>query len=75
MNKKQTVPNPDSHCLFSQENQTSNQLEALKALLRDEPEINNARVSYFKTEIELGKYQIQSKNIAQKMVLPVETVE
>lgn len=51
---------------------TSLQLEALKASLKDAPEVNTARVLYFKAEIELGKYEINSKNIATKMSNQVE---
>ena len=47
---------------------TSKQLEALKASLQDIPEINEARVLYFKAEIESGAYQIQSQKIAQNML-------
>lgn len=53
---------------------TSKQLEALKASLRDIPEINEARVLYFKAEIESGNYQIHSDKIALKMLNNVEMV-
>lgn len=47
---------------------TSRQLEALKASLKDVPEINEARVLYFKAEIESGNYHIHSDKIAMKML-------
>lgn len=47
---------------------TSKQLDALKASLQNIPEINEARVMYFKAEIESGKYQINSDKIAQNML-------
>lgn len=47
---------------------TSKQLEALKASLRDVPEINEARVAYFKAEIQSGNYQIHSDRIAKNML-------
>lgn len=53
---------------------TSKQLEALKASLKDIPEINEARVLYFKAEIESGNYQIHSDKIAMKMLNNVEMV-
>lgn len=51
---------------------TSKQLEALKASLRDAPEINEARVLYFKAEIQSGNYQIDSEQIAMRMLNDVE---
>jgi negative regulator of flagellin synthesis FlgM len=51
---------------------TSRQLEALKASLRDTPEINEARVLYFKAEIQSGNYQINSDNIAKNMLNNLE---
>jgi negative regulator of flagellin synthesis FlgM len=59
----------DSVCL----SHTSKQLEALKASLRDTPEINAARVLYFKNEIETGNYQINSDSIADKILNELET--
>lgn len=51
---------------------TSRQLEALKASLKDIPEINEARVMYFKAEIQSGNYQINSDNIAKSMLNNLE---
>lgn len=51
---------------------TSKQLEALKASLRDVPEINEARVLYFKAEIQSGNYQVDSGNIARSMLNNLE---
>lgn len=51
---------------------TSKQLEALKASLRDAPEINEARVLYFKAEIQSGNYQINSDTIAKNMLNNLE---
>lgn len=51
---------------------TSKQLEALKASLKDLPEVNEARVLYFKAEIESGQYQIDSSKIAHGMLNNVE---
>ena len=51
---------------------TSKQLEALKASLQDVPEINEARVLYFKAEIQSGNYLIQSEKIARKMLNNLE---
>lgn len=50
----------------------SKQLEALKASLRDIPEINEARVMYFKAEIEAGRYEVNSDKIAKHMVNNLE---
>lgn len=47
---------------------TSKQLEALKASLQDVPEINEARVLYFKAELQSGNYQIHSDAIARNML-------
>lgn len=51
---------------------TSKQLEALKASLKDLSEINEARVLYFKAEIESGQYQIHSDKIAHSMLNNLE---
>ncbi len=51
---------------------TSKQLEALKASLQDVPEINEARVLYFKAELQSGNYQINNDRIARNMLDPVE---
>ena len=51
---------------------TSKQLEALKESLRDTPEINEARVLYFKAEIQSGNYQINSDTIAKNMLNNLE---
>jgi negative regulator of flagellin synthesis FlgM len=51
---------------------TSKQLEALKASLRDTPEVNAARVLYFKAEIESGSYEIHSDRIAMNMLRNAE---
>lgn len=51
---------------------TSQKLEELIASLNDEPEVNAARVLYFKAEIELGNYQIKSQQIAKKLLNQVE---
>jgi negative regulator of flagellin synthesis FlgM len=51
----------------------SKQLEILKASLKDIPEINAARVAYFKNEIQSGNYKINSDKIALKMLNNVET--
>ena len=53
----------DSVCFSS----TSKQLEALKASLSNVPEINEARVAYFKAEIASGSYEINNDNIARSM--------
>ncbi len=53
---------------------TSKQLEALKASLKDLPEINEARVLYFKAEIQSGQYEIDSSKIAHGMLNSVEMV-
>ena len=50
----------------------SKQLEALKESLRDEPEVNEARVLYFKAEIQLGNYQMNNDAIAMGMLNNVE---
>lgn len=47
---------------------TSKQLEAIKKSLQDIPEINEARILYFKAEIGLGNYTIDSDKIAMKML-------
>lgn len=76
LNAKQQKAQGASENIFSQDSvslsSTSKQLEALKASLRDEPAINEARVLYFKAEIELGNYQIHSDKIAMKMLNNVE---
>ncbi|VEB34268.1 Homologous to negative regulator of flagellin synthesis FlgM (Anti-sigma-28 factor) [Legionella sainthelensi] len=56
---------PSSHVSI---NETSKQLEAIKNSLKEVSEINEARVLYFKAEIALGNYQIDSDKIAMKML-------
>lgn len=51
---------------------TSKQLESIKKSLQDVPEVNDARVLYFKAEIELGNYKIDSDKIAMNMLNNVE---
>ncbi|TAL65996.1 MAG: flagellar biosynthesis anti-sigma factor FlgM [Legionella sp.] len=52
----------------------SKHLDALKASLRDSPEINEARVMYFKAEIEADRYEVNSDKIAKQLLNKVETV-
>lgn len=47
---------------------TSKQLEAIKKSLDTVPEVNEARVLYFKAEMQLGNYQIDSDKIAARML-------
>ena len=47
---------------------TSKQIDAIKKSLHNLPEVNEARVLYFKAEIELGNYQVDSDSIAKKML-------
>jgi negative regulator of flagellin synthesis FlgM len=47
---------------------TSKQLEAIKKLIDKAPEVNEALILYFKAEIDLGNYTIDSTKIAEKMV-------
>lgn len=62
---KSSIEAASSHVSISD---TSKQLEAIKNSLRDVSEINEARVLYFKSEIALGNYQIDSDKIAMKML-------
>lgn len=59
------VEDSSSHVSISS---TSKQLEAIKNSLKDISEINEARVLYFKSEIALGNYQIDSDKIAARML-------
>lgn len=51
---------------------TSKQLETIKKSLQEIPEVNEARVLYFKAEIQLGNFKIDSDKIAAKMLNNVE---
>ncbi|WP_115710141.1 flagellar biosynthesis anti-sigma factor FlgM [Legionella sainthelensi] len=62
---KKLTDAPSSHVSI---NETSKQLEAIKNSLKEVSEINEARVLYFKAEIALGNYQIDSDKIAMKML-------
>lgn len=70
--KKQETNNFYKEHFFELDNMnltiTSRHLEALKSSLRDSPEINAARVLYFKQEIESGNYQINDDKIARNML-------
>ncbi|KTD72775.1 flagellar biosynthesis anti-sigma factor FlgM [Legionella tucsonensis] len=59
------IEDPSSHVNISD---ISKQLEAIKNSLKEVSEINEARVLYFKSEIALGNYQIDSDKIAIKML-------
>ncbi len=50
----------------------SKHLDALKASLVNIPEVNEARVQYFKNEIASGKYKINSDKIAFNMLNNLE---
>jgi len=75
--KQQEIKGPFTDTLNLSNNvslsSTSKQLDALKASLRDIPEINEARVLYFKAEIQSGNYQINSDQIAKNMLNNLET--
>ncbi|KTD69745.1 hypothetical protein Lsan_0193 [Legionella santicrucis] len=62
---KNLVDTPSSRISI---NETSKQLEAIKNSLKEISEINEARVLYFKAEIALGNYQIDSDKIAMRML-------
>ncbi|KTD02135.1 flagellar biosynthesis anti-sigma factor FlgM [Fluoribacter gormanii] len=62
---KSLIEDPSSFVSISD---TSKQLEAIKNSLKEASEVNEARVLYFKTEIALGNYQIDSDKIAMKML-------
>ncbi|MCW8417954.1 flagellar biosynthesis anti-sigma factor FlgM [Fluoribacter dumoffii] len=62
---KNLIEDASSHVSISD---TSKQLEALKNSLKEGSEINEARVLYFKSEIALGNYQIDSDKIAMNML-------
>lgn len=77
--KRKTIDHQEPHFLNEILNHDSvnissesKQLEALKAFLKDAPEINETRVKYFKAEIEAGTYQIRSDKIARNMLNNVE---
>ena len=50
----------------------SKQLEAIQASFKDIPEVDPMKVAHFKAEIEAGNYQVNSKDIAEKMLHNIE---
>jgi negative regulator of flagellin synthesis FlgM len=62
---KNFVDDPSLHVSLSS---TSKQLEAIKNSLKEISEVNEARVLYFKSEIALGNYEMDSDKIAMKML-------
>lgn len=62
---KSLIEDPSSLVSISD---TSKQLEAIKNSLKEASEINEARVLYFKSELALGNYTIDSDKIAMKML-------
>jgi negative regulator of flagellin synthesis FlgM len=52
--------------------EASKQLEALKTSLKDIPEVDAQKVAHFKAEIAAGNYQINSNEIAKRMLNNVE---
>jgi negative regulator of flagellin synthesis FlgM len=65
LNLKSAVESATSGC-------DSTALFRLKASLRDIPEINEARVLYFKAELQSGNYQINNDKIARNILNCVE---
>lgn len=74
--KPQETKDADTEAMKSEDSfdlsPTSKQLETLKTSLQDIPEVNSARVLFFKSEIELGNYQMDSAQIASKMLNNLE---
>ncbi len=48
-------------------NDTVKQITALKAMIFNAPDINQAKIQFLKEEIAAGRYQIQSTKIASKL--------
>lgn len=51
---------------------TSKQLEALKTSFKNVPEIDQQKVARFKAEIDAGSYEINSSEIAKRMLENIE---
>ena len=51
---------------------TSKQMAALKEFILNAPDVNKARVEFFKEELASGRYQITSEQIAAKMFADIE---
>lgn len=52
--------------------EVSKQLEAIKTSFKDIPEVDPMKVAHFKAEIAAGNYQINSNDIAEKMLNNIE---
>ena len=51
------------------------ELEALKSMIFDSPDINRAKIDFFKDEISSGRYEIEPLNIATKLTETHRTYE
>jgi negative regulator of flagellin synthesis FlgM len=49
-------------------NITSQRLEAIKNALKETPEVDESRISFFKSEIALSHYEIDNDKIARSML-------
>lgn len=49
--------------------QTSKQLDALKAHILSEPEMNHAKIAFIKEALEEGRYQTNATQIAKNMLI------
>ena len=71
-------PTDSGNCIRTQQNEakpdripkatdSTSQIEALKVLLEEVPEVNAAKVLYFKAQIHSGTYEVDCNKIANKM--------
>lgn len=66
-NAKSTSQIPDDFLKGLHFNDTTKQMEALKAMIFNASDLNETRLQFIKDEIETGRYQIQSSKIAEKL--------
>lgn len=66
--KKESVPENTVSADKVNISEISKQLEAIKASFKDMPEVDSIKVAHFKAQIEAGNYQINSGDIANKML-------
>lgn len=68
----ESMDDENDSTIQQQTHSPTDQIQQLKELMLNEPEVNEARVLYFKAEIDSGNYQADGQAIARKMLQNTE---
>ncbi|KTD20523.1 flagellar biosynthesis anti-sigma factor FlgM [Legionella israelensis] len=69
---QKTMPNMQIKEENTSTENASGQIEALKAYILNALEVDHIKVSHFKTEIQSGRYKINSDTIASQLLTTME---